>query len=140
MPKGGARPGAGAKLGSKQAKTIEKEAARALLRQMVYARLPQLVNAQLASAEGIAHFMLRDPESGQFQRLTDPDQIQAALNAPNAAEGSTYYIFTKDPSIQAFTDLANRALDKPVESVDMNISGDAELLAKLHAARKRVGK
>ena len=63
---------------------------------------------------------LRDQSTGQFKRITDPDEIETALNAPNASEGSTYWIFSKDPNVQAFTDLfLNRALDKPAEHVQV---------------------
>ena len=33
--------------------------------------------------------------------------------------GSTYWIFSKDPNVQAFTDLLNRALDKPAAHVQV---------------------
>jgi hypothetical protein len=70
-------------------------------------------------ALGVQHFFLRDPSTGQFKRITDPDEIEAALNAENAGEGSTYWIFSKDPNVQAFTDLLNRAFDKPAEHVQV---------------------
>lgn len=90
----------------------------------------------MRAAKGLSHFFLRD-EKGQFKRITDEAQIEAALNSGNE---NAFWIDTKDPSTPAFTDLMNRAIDKPIESVDMHVSGDAELLARLHAARKRVGK
>ena len=58
---------------------------------------------------------LRDGSTGPFKEINDPDEIDAALNAENAGEGSTYWIFSEDPNVQAFTDLLNRALDKPAE-------------------------
>ena len=67
------------------------------------------------NATGLAHFFLRDEESGQFERITNPDQIERALNAPNAREGSTYWIYETNPNVAAFTDLLNRTLDKPQE-------------------------
>ena len=117
--RGGARPGAGMPKGTVTQKTLDKEAARAALREVVLEQLRPLVKAQLDNAMGVSHFLLRDPKSGKFERITDPDQIQAALNADGAQEGSTYYIYTKDPSVQAFTDLMNRTLDKPAEHVEM---------------------
>lgn len=112
---GGARPGAGRPKGTKNPSTYTKEAAREALRQIVLAKMEKLVAAQMDNAIGVSHFLLRDPKTGKFERLTDPEQIQAALNAEGAEEGSTYYVYTKDPSVQAFTDLMNRALDKPKE-------------------------
>ena len=81
-----------------------------------------MIQAQIANACGVQHFFLRDPATGQFKRITDPDEIEAALNAPNASKGSTYWIFSKDPNVQAFTDLLNRAIDKPAEH--LQVSGD----------------
>lgn len=95
-------------------KTRDKIQAREALREIVTRELENLVAAQLANAKGISHFFLRD-KAGQFVKIEDPKLIEQALNSGD--EGSYYYIFTKDPSIQAFTDLMNRALDKPTEQV-----------------------
>ena len=46
-------------------------------------------------------------------------------------------VWEKDPSIHAFTDLMNRALDKPKEQVlELSIEGD--IVARLIEGRKRV--
>jgi hypothetical protein len=120
--RGGKRPGAGRPAGTKDEKTLEKAEAREFLRRTVIDNLAPMLKAQIAHATGVQHFFLRDPSTGQFKRITDPDEIEAALNAPNASEGSTYWIFSKDPNVQAFTDLLNRALDKPTEQ--MHVTGD----------------
>lgn len=134
MPSGGKRPGAGRRLGSKNKTTLDKEAARDVVRALVTAELGPLVQAQIANAKGLAHVFLRDPKTGQWSRVTDERAIEAALNAGQ----EHYWIFTKDPSIQAFTDLMNRVLDKPKEqALDMNVNTDAELLARLDEGRKR---
>jgi hypothetical protein len=141
MARGGSRPGAGRPQGTtgiKQAQTLSKEAAREILRQRVLRDMEPMVAAQIAHAQGISHFMLRDPKTGKFERLTELAQIEAALNAEDAEEGSTYYIWTKDPSVQAFTDLMNRALDKPKEQIDLQVSGEVELVERLAKARDRV--
>lgn len=108
--------------GTKHFETIKKEFAREALRQIILREMEQMVRAQVASAIGINHFFLRDKQ-GKFERITNPDEIQTALNADNASEGSTYWIFTKDPSTQAFSDLMNRALGKPAEEI--TLKGDA---------------
>ena len=123
MPRGGKRRNAGAKRGSKHAATLSKDAAREVVRQRVMRDIDPMVAAQIAHAQGISHFMLRDPKTGKFERITELAQIERALNADDAEEGSSYYIWTKDPSVQAFTDLMNRALDKPKEQAqDVNVS------------------
>ena len=67
---------------------------------------------------GIRHLMMRDPKTGKFERITgDAKQIDKALKTKTA-----FWIYTKDPNAQAFTDLLNRALDKPSEHVQ--VTGD----------------
>lgn len=123
MPRGGKRPGAGQKKGAKWPSTITKEQARERVRQRVNAALDPMLDSQIASAVGIAHLMLRDPKTGKFERVTDEAGIDAAL----ASEGQAVWIYTKDPSVQAWTDLANRALDKPKEQ-EQEVSLDASVV------------
>src|SRR5215831_17106315 len=56
--------------------------------------------------------MMRYPKTGKFERITDVEQIDEALKTDTA-----FWIYTKDPNVQAFTDLLTRALDKPAEHV-----------------------
>lgn len=108
MPKGHITP-----------KVIQKLEGKALLREMVLQNLTPIVRGLMAKATGINHMMLRDPENGQWVRLTSQEQIEEALNAPGAEEGKTFWIHTKDPDVQAASDLLNRAIGKPVEEVDI---------------------
>lgn len=136
-PKGGARPGAGRKPGGKNASTISKEQARDALRAIILQEMHAMTRSQVHAAIGINHFMLRDKATGQWKRLTNWREIEAALNDPDAIDGSTYWIYTKDPSTQAYTDLMNRALDKPKEQeVELHVSGDEALIAALQHGRK----
>lgn len=112
--RGGARPNSGVPKGYKQPKTIEKEAARAALRQMVLESMKPLVQAQMANAMGIGHLYTRD-KAGKFNKIENPTEIDRLLL--EGKENETYWIFAKDPSVQAFTDLMNRAIDKPAEQV-----------------------
>lgn len=119
MPKGGRRPNSGPKKGTKYKqgpKTIQALADKALyrdeLRRMVTAELAPMTQAQIASAKGIQHFVLRD-KSGKFQRVTSAEAAISAMNDPEAV----YEFWARDPSIAAFTDLMNRALDKPAEQL-----------------------
>ena len=64
--------------------------------------------------------------------MSDEERILAALNAEDAEEGKTYfYIYTKDPSVQAFTDLMNRTIGKPVDGVEMAHSGGMRIIHEL---------
>lgn len=135
--RGGARPNSGPAKGTKYAPTLEKEALRQVVREKVAAHLTPLLEAQVDNATGIRHFMVRGA-GGKFERLTDPAQIEAALNADGAEEGSTYWIYTKDPSVQAFTDLLNRLIDKPKEQEqEIKLTGDVDMIAALYAGRQR---
>ena len=81
-------------------KTLEKEAARDLVRQKITERLETLIDAQIDNAEGIRHLMMRDPKTGRFERITgDAKQVDKAIKSKNAC-----WIYTKDPNVQAFTD------------------------------------
>jgi hypothetical protein len=96
-------------------KTLEKEQSREFVRQYVTEELEPLLAAQIDNAVGIRHLMMRDPKTGKFERITgDAKQIDKALKTKNA-----FYIYTKDPNITAFTDLLNRAIDKPAEHIQV---------------------
>jgi len=112
--------------GYKYPETLQREDGKALLREMVLNDLGPIVRALIGKAKGINHFMLRDPVTGQWQRLEDPVQIAAALNAPGAAEGSTYWIHTKDPDVAAAKDILDRSIGKPIEEV--NVDGAMKLV------------
>lgn len=135
MPRGGKRPGAGRKKGYKEKHTLAKEEAREHLRQKVIAELGPMLDAQINNAKGIKYLVVRDKKGGKFIRVTE---AMAKAKAGDTEE--TIEVWEKDPSIQAFTDLMNRALDKPMEQPqthNVNLPGTEALLARMIAARKR---
>lgn len=105
--------------GRKIPKTIEKELERELVRQQVIAAREKMVRAQIEHACGISYIVLRH-EDGTYTRATDEVMLDAALKA-GAAQ---FEIFTQAPNVQAFTDLMNRALDKPAEQVRVTGADD----------------
>src|SRR5215813_11431971 len=112
---GGKRPGAGRPKGMKWPSTLAKAEARDKVRQFINERLGEFLEAMADNVLGIRHLMMRDPKTGKFERITgDAKQIDEALKTKTA-----FWIYTKDPSVQAFTDLLNRALDKPAEHVEI---------------------
>lgn len=140
MTKDGKKTG-GKQKGYKAPSTLEKEAAREAVRQRITQRIFPLVDAQIDSAIGIKHFMLRDPLTGQWQRITDPDEIVAALNHPKARHGSTYLIYTKDPNSQAAREMLDRAIDRPKEqALEVKLDASEEMIAALQAGRQRAAK
>lgn len=109
MPRGGARPNSGPKKGAKYRSTRSKEEGREALRQIVMREMEALVGAQVANAKGLSYLVVRDRVSGKFVRV--PSGAADKLDPTQ----EVIEIWEKDPSVQAFTDLLNRALDKPKE-------------------------
>lgn len=139
MPRGGKRPGAGKPKGTKHASTLSKEAAREALRQIVLEEMRAMAAAQIANAKGIKYVVARHKNSGKFERVTEAE-LQAIL-AGEDEDRIVLEVWEKDPSVQAFTDLMNRALDKPKEQEqEIKLSGSADLIAKLMAGRERAAK
>jgi hypothetical protein len=135
-PNGGARPGAGRKKGGKNASTLSKEAAREALRVIVLEHMREMTAAQIAHAKGLSYLVGRD-RLGKFKKLTS-DEAEKALAEGGASEFTLVEVWEKDPSVQAFSDLMNRALDKPKEQEqEIKVTGEANLIAALHAGRRR---
>ena len=108
---GGKRPGAGRPPGPSQ-QTLSKLEARELLRQMVMQQMAPMVEAQVANAKGLKYLVIRDKKTGKFVKVTKA----MARAAQGGDVHETIEVWEKDPSVQAFTDLLNRALDKPPEA------------------------
>lgn len=133
---GGKRPGGGKPKGVKWPSTVAKEAARELVRQEVTAHMQPMLRAQIAHAVGLSHLMLRN-EDGTWSKAPaemSADEMLVVLNG----DPTRYHIALKDPNVQAFTDLMNRALDKPKEqaqAIDLHVTGD--LAAAIAEGRQR---
>lgn len=139
MPKGGKRTGAGAKKGSHHKETLDKLAAREFVRQRVTEKLGPLIDAQIANAQGLKYLVVRDKHSGKFLRVTEAMAKQKAEKLADNEE--IIEVWEKDPSVQAFSDLVNRAIDKPKEQEqEIKLTGEVNLVSRLHAARARHAK
>lgn len=120
MPKGGPQPGSGRPKGRQNQSTIDKAKAREALRAIVIQHMGELVSAQVANAKGLKYLVVRNKKSGKFERVSE---AMARLE-----EGLEHVeIWEKEPSVAAFTDLMNRALDKPVEPHEVEHSGGIEV-------------
>lgn len=134
-PKGGKRPGSGRKVGFKFPSTISKEQAREAIRTMVFAELRPMVEAQIANAKGLKYLVVRD-KTGKFVKVTEA--MAGAFQGDEVVE-----VWEKEPAIQAFTDLLNRAADKPAEHVEMTVSkaqnsSDEELSERLASLSQKL--
>jgi hypothetical protein len=105
------------------------------VRQYVTERLPEFLDAMSDDILGIRHLMMRDPKTGKFERITgDAKQIDKALKTRTA-----FWIYTKDPNVQAFTDLMNRALDRPAEHVEIAGAGSITIRWQRDEGEKQSG-
>lgn len=130
---GGARAGAGKPKGTKNASTLSKEASREVARQLIVAQLEPLIAAHTANALGIKYLVTRDRKSGKFIRVTE-----AMAKAKQGHDEEVIEIWEKDPSVEAFKELLNRALDRPKEQEqELKLTGEADLIAALLLGRKR---
>lgn len=115
----------------KNNKTLEKEEARQLWRQMVFERLTPLFEAQMSLARGTS-YLYRIEENAKGGRehviVTDPDEIGDILSQmdeglPGVYNDKYYYITTKPPENRAIDSLVDRAMDKPTQHTDHTTLG-----------------
>ena len=112
MAKG--RKTGGKQKGYKAPQTLDKQLQRERLRALICAELEPMAHAQIANAKGIKYLVTRHKQSGKFIRVTE-----AMAKVKLGDDEEIIEVWEKDPSVQAFTDLMNRALDKPAEQVQV---------------------
>jgi len=96
---------------------MDKIAAREFVRQQVTDALEPLVRAQIANAQGFSVLVSRDAKTGKFT------PVEAESGVQDATE-----IWLVKPNVQAFSDLLNRALDKPAEQEQaVKVTGKMEV-------------
>jgi hypothetical protein len=94
-----------------------------------------VVEAQIAASKGTKYLVYRNKQGGEFRTVTKEMIEQGILEKDNV----TIEVWDKQPSTPAFTDLMNRALDKPKEQpqeIDLTVK-DARA-DRVIAARQRV--
>lgn len=130
MQNGGKRPGAGRKKGSRNKKTLEKQAVQEAFNQRVLVQADALFNAQLTLAVGSVRVFRVDEEEGDNGKtkrvhtlVTDPSELKDVLDATNGSSGivgDDYYLVTNvAPDNRAIDSMLNRALGKPKDSVEL---------------------
>lgn len=131
--RGGKREGAGRPKGTLEQGTLDKLAAREFVRAQVTAALQPMVAAQISNAMGIRFLVVRQKSTGKFKR-----RVGATDEKTHDPDTEIIEVWEKDPSVQAFTDLVNRAIDKPKEQeIEVKLTGDEGRIARLLAGRKR---
>ena len=141
MPRGGVRPGSGRPKGATgpQEQTIEKSKLRQALRDAYAQHMSEMMEAQFANAKGLKYLVARNAKTGKFERVTQA-MLNAQLDQNDEAALERIEVWEKDPSVQAWTDLTNRVLDKPAEAVDMHVTGEVDIVSTLQKARERLKK
>ena len=135
MPRGGPRPNAGAKKGSKHAATLSKELARERLREMLTEHMEPVAASLVSRCKGVRYFVTRNKKTGKYELVTNPEQVVAALNAEDENCGEFY---TDKPDTTAIKEFFDRTVDKAKEQEqEIKLTGEADLIAKLLAGRKR---
>ena len=144
MPRGGRRKGAGRPKGihTKHKSTRDKEAAREALRQLVLAEMEPMAAAQIKHAKGISYLVYREKRGGKFTKITaeEAEDIFAREEKTREEGGVIIEVWEKEPSIQAFTDLMNRAIDKPAETVMAEVTVTTRVEERIRAGRDRLAK
>jgi hypothetical protein len=141
MPRGGLRSNPGGRpkgtTGIKQKQTIARAEAQAVeresFRDFIKPHLADLHKAQIANAKGINYLVRRDAKTGKFVRIT-------ADLLDTQTDEDIIEMWTKDPSIHAYSDLMDRFLDKAKNQVqEVQITGELTMVpARLSASRKRL--
>jgi len=118
---GGARPGAGRPRGSRSARTIARQMEEDAFREKVKEHLEPILEAQVANAQGIKYFVVRQKKGGKFTRVT---RAMAEARQGLEPDEEVIEVWEKDPSTHAFSELLNRAYGKakePEKTVNLKV-------------------
>lgn len=140
MPRGGKRAGAGRPKGSLDPETITKAQAREAHRILVMRYMEEMTKAQIMRALGTKYLVKRAKAGGKFEKVSAKD-LEDALKGQE--EGRLILeVWDELPFTQAYTDLMNRALDKPSEHLQLTGAegGPVEVAiqSRLIAGRRRL--
>lgn len=136
---GGKRSGAGKPKGTKWPSTLAKEGARELVRQMITAELEPIVRSHITNAQGTKYLVTRNAKTGKFERVSK-ERMEHLLET-NDEELETIEVYDKDPSVEAFKTLLDRALDKPKEQVqEIAVTGTLNIEQRIKTGRDRLAK
>lgn len=97
--------------------TRDKAAMREATRRVVEKHMDEMLAAQIKHAKGISYLVARAKTGGKFEKVTE-EQLEEMLAGQD--DGSVVLeVWQKDPSVQAFTDLMDRAMDKPSNHLEL---------------------
>ena len=114
--------------GSQSQATLTKAEAREALRTVVISHMDAMLSAQIKNAQGINYLVKRAKAGGKFEKVK-ADQLDAVL-AGQDDDSLILEVWEERPNVQAFTDLMNRALDKPIEQIELSGNEDRPVAFK----------
>lgn len=148
MGRGGKRPGAGRRIGSKDKATLEKQKVTEAFNQRVMAKADVLFNAQLMLAVGsMKVFRIDEEGEGKSKKrthvhVTDADEIKRLLDEHDGANGlvdGAYYYFAEVlPDNRAIDSMLNRTLGKPTEHHEHSNADGSPLLQPVADAMTKI--
>src|SRR3990167_1149937 len=113
--------------GSVAPDTKIRQVAEARLLELLYAELEPFAHALAAKAKGLAHFVVRNRQTGKFERITDPKRILGIMNGD--AKHETWEIWTRDPDTAALAQALDRLCGRPAEQPQAH-TVDGELIIR----------
>ena len=94
-----------------------------------------MIYAQIEAAKGIKYLMAREKRGGKFVPVTE--DMAKAIAEGQDTQHELMEVWEKPPSTQAFSDLLDRSLDKPAQSVALAVTLGSKA-DRVLAARGRV--
>lgn len=111
----------GPQKGAKYKPSLEKAAAKELLRKLLTAKLAPVADALISRAVGVRYFVTRNAKTGKYELVTNPDHVIRALNHEGDETGEFY---TDKPDTNAIRELFDRTCDRAPQPV--KVGGDDE--------------
>lgn len=111
----------GPQKGAKYKPTLEKAAAKELLRKLLMSKLEPVADALISRCIGVRYFVTRNKKTGKYELVTNPDQVVAALNGEDEQTGEFY---TDKPETAAIREFLDRTMDKAPQPV--KVGGDED--------------
>lgn len=133
---GGKRPGAGRKPGALNKKTLEAMEVKKAYLDKVRRNTDQLFNAQFSVAKGTQMlFVIKTDSKGNRRKpeiVTDPEIIGRFLEENEGMDGTLgsddseyFFLTTRMPDSRTISDMLDRALGKPDQSIDVTTQGES---------------
>jgi len=122
--------GPGRPAGSKNKKTVEKDAAMKRFKDRVFKVTDKLFESQLVEATGYHVMVAFDKGAKKLLQVTDKKKFNKLLET--GTEGKDYlFVVAAAPDYKASDALLNRAFGRPTESVELTGKGGQPMIIKL---------